>query len=82
MGVATGPLFAVAVGAVSSARSGTAAAVINVARMVGATIGVAILGSVYALLGDGAFGGVALWLGSAVQLCGAAMAWVEGRGHA
>jgi DHA2 family methylenomycin A resistance protein-like MFS transporter len=83
MGVATGPLFAVAVGAVSPARSGTAAAFINVARMVGATIGVAILGSVYALLGDGSLGlGVALWLGGAVQLCGAAVAWIEGRDHA
>src|SRR5690606_38940776 len=37
MGMATGPLMAAAVGAVSSARSGTASSLINVARMVGAT---------------------------------------------
>jgi EmrB/QacA subfamily drug resistance transporter len=80
MGVATGPLFAVAVGAVAPARSGTASALINVARMVGATIGVAMLGSVYAVLGGGPSGlRVALLLGGAVQLCGAATAWIEGR---
>jgi DHA2 family methylenomycin A resistance protein-like MFS transporter len=80
MGVATGPLFAVAVGAVAPARSGTAAALINVARMVGATIGVAIIGSAYALLGGGPAGlRLALLLGGAVQLVGAAMAWIEGR---
>jgi hypothetical protein len=42
-----------AVGAVASARSGTAAALINVARMVGATIGVAILGALFAITGGG-----------------------------
>lgn len=47
MGLATGPLLAVAVGAVPAARSGTAAALINVARMVGATVGVAVLGAVF-----------------------------------
>jgi MFS transporter, DHA2 family, methylenomycin A resistance protein len=80
MGVATGPLFAVAVGAVATARSGTAAALINVARMVGATIGVAILGSVFAWLGGGAAGlRLAMLLGGVVQLAGAALAWIEGR---
>lgn len=43
MGLATGPLMGAAV---SAARSRTAAALINVARMAGATIGVAILGAV------------------------------------
>jgi MFS transporter, DHA2 family, methylenomycin A resistance protein len=80
MGVATGPLFAVAVGAVVPARAGTAAALINVARMVGATIGVAICGSIYALAGGGTAGlRVALVIGGAVQLGGAVMAWIEGR---
>jgi hypothetical protein len=41
MGAATGPLMGIAVGSVGSARSGTAAALINVARMFGATVGVA-----------------------------------------
>jgi len=53
MGLATGPLFGLAVGAVSTARSGTAAALINVARMVGATLGVALLGTVFSLYRDG-----------------------------
>ena len=54
MGLATGPLMGAAVGAVPAARSGTAAALINVARMAGATIGVAVLGAVFALGGGGA----------------------------
>jgi MFS transporter, DHA2 family, methylenomycin A resistance protein len=80
MGVATGPLFAVAVGSVAPARAGTAAALINVARIVGATIGVAMCGSVYALAGGGTAGlRIALAIGGAVQLGGAVMAWIEGR---
>lgn len=79
MGIATGPLFAVAVGAVAPARSGTAAALINVARMVGATIGVAVLGAVFAAFDGGATGlRLAMTLGGAVQLAGAAVAWIEG----
>lgn len=69
MGLATGPLMGGAVNAVSSARSGSAAALINVARMVGATLGVAILGSVYALAGGGYHGLlVALGIAAALQL--------------
>ena len=49
MGLATGPLMGAAVGAAAAARSGTAAALINVARMAGATIGVAVLGAVFAM---------------------------------
>jgi MFS transporter, DHA2 family, methylenomycin A resistance protein len=80
MGVATGPLFAVAVGAVAPARAGTAAALINVGRMVGATIGVAICGSIYALAGGGTTGlRIAMAIGGALQLGGATMAWIEGR---
>jgi hypothetical protein len=79
MGLATGPLMATAVGAVSAARSGTAAALINVARMTGATIGVAILGTVFAL-GHGGSEGVrlAMLLGAVVQLTGAAVAMKTG----
>jgi EmrB/QacA subfamily drug resistance transporter len=71
MGVNTGPLMGVAVGSVPAARSGTASALINVARMVGATLGVAILGALYAVLG----GGAALLGGGLVQLAGATAAW-------
>jgi MFS transporter, DHA2 family, methylenomycin A resistance protein len=76
MGLATGPLMNVAVGAVPAARSGTAAALINVARMSGATIGVAILGAVFALA-DGGLGGLrlALLLGGVAQVTAAAIAW-------
>jgi EmrB/QacA subfamily drug resistance transporter len=76
MGLATGPLMAVAVSAVPAARSGTAAALINVARMSGATIGVAILGAVFALFGGGLEGlRLALLLGGGAQVTAAAIAW-------
>jgi MFS transporter, DHA2 family, methylenomycin A resistance protein len=78
MGLATGPLFGVAVGSVASERSGTAGAIINVARMAGATLGVAVLGTVFA--SGGATGLCAtMLLGGVVQLAGAAMAWREAR---
>jgi DHA2 family methylenomycin A resistance protein-like MFS transporter len=80
MGLATGPLLGVAVGAVASARSGTAAAIINVARMAGATLGVAVLGTAFASAGGGTAGlCAAMLLGGVVQLAGAAVAWREAR---
>lgn len=76
MGLATGPLLAVAVGAVPAARSGTAAALINVARMAGATIGVAVLGAVSAAAHDSATGlRLAMLLGGLIQLMAAMVAW-------
>ncbi len=76
MGFATGPLFGVAVGAVPSARSGTAAALINVARMAGATLGVALLGTAFAAAGGDTAGlKVAMVAGGLVQLTGAAIMW-------
>nr|WP_255587263.1 MFS transporter [Hephaestia mangrovi] len=76
MGLATGPLMGAAVGAVESARSGTAAALINVARIAGATIGVAILGTVFAIGGKGVSGlRAAMLTGAAVQIASAAVAW-------
>lgn len=76
MGVNTGPLMGVAVASVPSARSGTASALINVARMVGATLGVAVLGSLYAALKGGPTGlSAAMLAGGAVQLVGATVAW-------
>ena len=75
MGLNTGPVNAVAVAAVPPARSGSAAALINVARMVGATLGVAVLGAVFALAGGGAAGlRAALVAGALAPLTGAAMA--------
>jgi DHA2 family methylenomycin A resistance protein-like MFS transporter len=80
MGIATGPLMGVAVGAVSAARSGTAAALINVARMAGATIGVAVLGAVFAIAQGGSSGlRLAMVLGGLVQITCGAVAWVTAR---
>ena len=77
MGFATGPLMGEAVGAVPAARSGTAAAIINVARMVGATVGVAALGALYAAFKGGPEGlRVAMILGGLAQLSGAAYSWL------
>lgn len=77
MGLATGPLMGEAVGAVPAARSGTASAIINVARMVGATVGVAALGAVYAALKGGPEGlRLAMILGGAAQLSGAGYSWL------
>ena len=78
MGLNTGPLFGVAVGSVPAARSGSAASLINVARMVGATLGVAVLG-----LGirhswrgcAGTAGGDAIRASGTVQIVGAFAAW-------
>ena len=76
MGLNTGPLMSVAVEAVTAARSGTASSLINVARMVGATLGVAVLGAGFAALGGGTAGfRLAMLVGGGVQLCGAAIAW-------
>ncbi|HTW26987.1 MAG TPA: MFS transporter [Acetobacteraceae bacterium] len=71
MGLNTGPVNAVAVAAVPAARAGTAAALINVARMVGATLGVAALGAVYAL-GGGLR--AAMLVGAVAPLVGAVVA--------
>jgi DHA2 family methylenomycin A resistance protein-like MFS transporter len=48
LGLNTGPVMTVAVANVPRARSGTASGLVNTARMVGATLGVALLGSIFA----------------------------------
>jgi len=48
LGLNTAPVNGVAVAAVPPARSGTASGILNTARIVGATLGVAILGSLFA----------------------------------
>ncbi len=80
MGLATGPLMGEAVGAVPAARSGTASALINVARMVGATVGVAALGAMYAVFKGGPAGlRFAMVIGGIAQLSGATYAWISTR---
>ena len=76
MGLASGPLFGLAVGSVSASRAGSASALINVARMVGATLGVALLGTVFVIFRGGKMGlEAALLMGGGVQLgCTALMA--------
>jgi EmrB/QacA subfamily drug resistance transporter len=80
MGLNTGPLYGIAVGSVGRERSGTASALINVARMTGATLGVALLGTVFGLLDGGPAGlRAAMLTGGIVQLCGALVAFVTVR---
>lgn len=72
MGFATGPLMGAAVGAVPAKRAGTASSLINVARMAGATIGVAVMGAAFAMLHGGMPGlRGAMLLGAAIQASGA-----------
>lgn len=76
MGLNTGPLMSVAVDAVGAGRAGTASSIINVARMVGATLGVAVLGAAYAFGGGNGPGfRAAMLTGGGVQLAGALVAW-------
>ncbi|WP_342704930.1 MFS transporter [Burkholderia arboris] len=78
MGIATGPLMTIAVGAVEAARSGTASALVNVARMTGATLGIAVLGTLFAAAHGGAAGlRAAMFVGAAVQLTGAVVSAVS-----
>ena len=77
VGVALGtaPLLATAVAAVEPARAGTASAMINTARMVGATLGVGVLGSVFAAGGSPPAGfTLAMGLGAVVVFAGALLA--------
>lgn len=83
LGLNTGPVNAVAVAAVPPARSGTASGLLNTARMVGATMGVAGLGAIYAAWAHagtpaGALEGLrwALLGGAAGELAGAAIAFI------
>jgi len=48
LGLNTAPVNGVAVAALPPARSGTASGLLNTTRMVGATLGVAILGALFA----------------------------------
>jgi len=74
LGLNTGPVNAVAVATVSAARSGTASGLVNTARMVGATMGVAVLGAVFASFagnldngGDIAAGLVPAYIGGGIS---------------
>jgi DHA2 family methylenomycin A resistance protein-like MFS transporter len=64
LGLNTGPVNAVAVANVPVARSGTASGLVNTARMVGATLGIAVLGAVFAIFA-GAGGNIVAGIGPA-----------------
>jgi EmrB/QacA subfamily drug resistance transporter len=91
LGLNTAPVNSVAVAAVPSGRSGTASGLLNTARMVGATLGIAILGAVFAHFAgqeagtEGFMPGfrAALGIGGAAELAGAGVALLfvrRGRG--
>jgi len=48
LGLSTAPVNGIAVAALPSERSGTASGLVNTSRMIGATLGVAVLGTVFA----------------------------------
>jgi EmrB/QacA subfamily drug resistance transporter len=79
LGLNAGPMNAVAVANVPAARSGTASGLVNTARMIGATLGVAVLGAVFAMhvTQDAGTQGLApAYLGGGIgELIGAAVAF-------
>ena len=77
MALNTGPVLAVAVSAVDAARAGTASAMVNTARMVGATLGVAVLGSVFASGGGAVAFSHAMAAGAAAASAGAVLAMIS-----
>jgi EmrB/QacA subfamily drug resistance transporter len=71
----TGPAVGLAMSSVPVRRAGLASGVVNLARLVGITVGVAVLGSAMASIGAQA----ALLIGGIVQLLGALVALRWGR---
>lgn len=66
----TGPAVGLAMASVPVRRAGLAAAVVNLARLVGITVGVAVLGSAMATVGVS----IAMVIGAATMLAGALVA--------
>jgi hypothetical protein len=77
----TGPAVGLAMAAVAVHRAGLTSGVVNLARLVGITVGVAALGTVLAAIGGGAMSGVAfsdgvraaVLLGGLIEFIGAAV---------
>jgi EmrB/QacA subfamily drug resistance transporter len=84
LGLNTAPVNAVAVANASASRSGTASGLLNTARMIGATLGIAVLGAVFAMFAGGVGEGSDIVAGLApayvgggiVEMIGAAAAFV------
>jgi EmrB/QacA subfamily drug resistance transporter len=71
LALTTAPAVSLAMSAVPVQRSGLASGVVNLARLLGITVGVAVLGSALAAKGVQ----TAMALGGAVQVIGAVAAW-------
>jgi EmrB/QacA subfamily drug resistance transporter len=83
LGLNTGPVNAVAVASLPPARSGTASGLINTTRMIGATLGIAVLGAAFAVhavaqTAEAMVSGlrVAYFGGALVELAGAMIALI------
>jgi MFS family permease len=74
LALTTAPAVGLAMSAVPVQRSGLASGVVNLARLVGITVGVAVLGSAMAAIGGADGARVATMIGGLVQLIGAAVA--------
>jgi EmrB/QacA subfamily drug resistance transporter len=83
LGLNTSPVNGVAVNAVPQARSGTASGLLNTGRMIGATMGIAVLGALFAAFagpegaaGEGFLPGLraAMLVGGSGELLGAVIA--------
>jgi EmrB/QacA subfamily drug resistance transporter len=81
----TGPVVGVAVSAVAPERAGLASGIANLARIFGATLGVAVQGTVLGMVSGGADHGpdfvtglrVAMLVGCAVEFAGMLVAWTK-----
>jgi EmrB/QacA subfamily drug resistance transporter len=82
LALTTGPAVGLAMSAVPVQRAGLASGVVNLARLVGITVGVAVLGSAMAAIGGADGARVATMLGGLVQLVGAAVALIWARAKA
>jgi predicted MFS family arabinose efflux permease len=79
LALTTGPAVGLAMSAAPLHRAGLASGVVNLARLVGITVGVAVLGSTMAAIGNSDGVRVATVLGGLVQLIGAVVALVWAR---
>ncbi len=70
----TGPAVTLAMAAIPPTRTGLASGVVNLARLLGITVGVAVLGSAMTVVGGATGVRAALLAGAACQLVGAVLA--------
>ena len=87
LAVTTGPAVGLAMSAAPAKWAGLASGVVNLARLVGITMGIAVLGSALAIVSGGATSGAAfsagvrtaVLVGGVVELIGAAIAFFRVR---